>query len=236
MRRINLPYFDERNEAIDSIIIHCLAYNVQDAIKSFHRDRVSAHYLIDENGKIYYLVDDKKRAWHAGKSCWKDKENLNGCSIGIELCSQSLGQQEYPFAQISALIRLCRHLKRKYHIKKDRILGHSDIAPTRKPDPGKAFPWSYLARHGLGMWYKLNNASKITVQDQTRLLGIIGYDTGNLIAAKWAFIRHYLGTRIPYDSIENLLNTPFPDTINISDEEFLNTLKAVAFSVTLLSK
>ena len=231
MRRIDLPYFDERDGKIDSIIIHCLAFDLDDAIASFHQNKVSAHYLIDEKGKIYRLVDENKRAWHAGQSFWKGKDNLNHYSIGIELCSKSLGQISYPFAQISALMRLCRHLKRKYHIKKENILGHSDVAPLRKPDPGKAFPWAYLERHGLGIWYDLKNAKKIKTEDERQLLNDIGYDTQNLTAAKWAFIRHFLPALIEYDTVEHLLSNPYPNEIKINGDILLRTLKAVAFEV-----
>lgn len=227
MKQIDLPYFDERNTKIDMIVIHCIARSVSGAIDSFHRHQVSAHYIIDEKGKIYHLIDEHKRAWHAGKSFWKGEENLNHQSIGIELCSPAFGQAPYPFAQISALIRLCKHLKRKYHIKKNRILGHSDIAPTRKADPGKTFPWNYLARHGLGISCKLNNAQKLEQTDEKKLLAEIGYDVSDITAAKWAFIRHFMPKYVPDDTIENLENKPYPDEINIPQNEFLTFLKAV---------
>ena len=233
MRQIDLPYFDERNAKIDMIVIHCLAHDVKGAIESFHLHQVSSHYLIDENGKIYQFVDDDKRAWHAGKSFWQRKENLNHNSIGIELCSKSFGQEAYPPAQISALIRLCQRLKRKYHIKKERILGHSDIAPTRKADPGKAFPWRYLARHGLGVWYDLKNASKVEENDEKALLEAIGYDVSDLNAAKWAFIRHFMGDIVPADTIKNLEEKPYPDQIDVPHDEFLSVLKAVCFEYLL---
>ena len=184
MRFFDLPYYDQRNSKIDMIVIHCLAHNVQSALDAFHHNQVSSHYLIDEKGKIYRLVSEHKRAWHAGESFWQEQKNLNQNSIGIELCSPSLGQEPYPMRQISALIRLCKHLKRKYHIKKSRILGHSDIAPARKPDPGKAFPWKYLARHNLGVWYNLKNAKKIALKTPEELLQKIGYDTSHRSAAR----------------------------------------------------
>ena len=234
MIRVDLPYFDERNTKIDMIVIHCVAHDVNGAIESFKQNKVSPHYLIDEKGRIYQLVDEDKRAWHAGKSCWKGEDNLNHNSIGIELCSESFGQEVYPFPQISALIRLCQHIKREYHIKKTRILGHSDIAPTRKADPGKAFPWAYLERHGLGVWYDEKNARKVEQTDEKKLLFKIGYDTTNLNAAKWAFARHFMGNCVPDDTIENLEAQPYCDQINISRDEFLKVLKAVYFSFTNL--
>lgn len=231
MKRIDLPYFDERNAPVDSIVIHAVAHDVDGALESFKRHEVSSHYLIDEKGKIYQFVDENKRAWHAGTSFWQGRESLNRYSIGIELCSQSFGQKPYPMKQISALIRLCQRLKRKYHIKKHLILAHSDIAPTRKADPGKAFPWGYLARRGLGVWYNLKNAKKIETKDEKELLSEIGYDVSDLNAAKWAFIRHFIGKFVPDDNIENLETKPVPDEIKIPQDEFLNVLKAVYIEI-----
>ena len=231
MLRFDLPYFDERQGSIDMIVVHSIAHDVKGAIEAFHRHQVSAHYLIDEKGRIYQFVDDDKRAWHAGISSWKGQENLNHNSMGIELCSSSLGQKAYPLAQISALIRLCRRLKRKYHIKKERIVGHSDIAPMRKADPGKAFPWEYLARRNLGVWYDLKNASKVEENDEKALLSDIGYDVSDLNAAKWAFVRHFMGKYVPDDSIKNLEMKPYGDKIGVPQDEFLSVLKAVAFEL-----
>jgi len=227
----DLPYFDNRNAKIDMLVIHCLAHNVQSALDAFHRHQVSAHYLIDEKGKIYSLVAEHKRAWHAGKSFWQGQTGLNHNSIGIELCSPSLGQTPYPMRQISALIRLCKHLKRKYHIKKQNILAHSDIAPTRKPDPGKAFPWAYLARHNLGVWYNLKNAKKIALENPEELLQKIGYDTSNLSASLWAFMRHFMAGLIPTDNVQNLLSKPYPEQIKVDQKLLTQTLQAVSFEM-----
>lgn len=230
MLSFDLPYFDDRNSKIDMLVIHCLAHNFQSALDAFSRHQVSAHYLIDEKGKIYRLVAEHKRAWHAGESFWQGTTNLNHNAIGIELCSKTLGQTPYPKCQIEALIRLCKHLKRKYHIKKQNILGHSDIAPTRKPDPGKAFPWAYLARHNLGVWYNLKNAKKIALENPEELLQKIGYDTSNLSASLWAFMRHFMSDLIPNDTVENLLSNPYPDTLK-TDDLLTQTLKSVLFEI-----
>jgi len=230
MKTIRLPYFNERNAKIDSIIIHCLAYDVENAVESFKQNEVSPHYLIDERGKVYHFVDDKKRAWHAGKSFWQGKTDLNDCSIGIELCSKSFGQEAYPLGQMKALISLCQRLKRKYHIKKERILGHSDISPLRKADPGKAFPWAYLARHNLGVWYDVRNAAKFEENNLAMLLENIGYDVSDMKAAKTAFVRHYMGKCVEDDTLENLLQKPENTPVKVDEEEFIRVLKAVAYS------
>jgi N-acetylmuramoyl-L-alanine amidase len=120
------------------------------------RDKVSCHYLIDRKGRILKMVDENKVAWHAGKSKWKNFNNLNKNSIGIELVNKGheFGYEKFTSEQINQLIRLCLNLKRKYKIKNSNILGHSDIAPLRKQDPGEKFPWKKLKRNQLGIWYK----------------------------------------------------------------------------------
>ena len=120
--------------------------------------KVSCHYLINRKGEIIQLVKDKKVAWHAGKSKWKKNTNLNKNSIGIELVNKGheFGYQNFSPKQISSLIRLCKYLKKKYLIKKENFLGHSDIAPLRKIDPGEKFPWKKLSNHNIGIWYKKN--------------------------------------------------------------------------------
>jgi len=116
--------------------------------------KVSCHYLISRTGKIFSLVKDKNVAWHAGKSMWGKYKNLNKNSIGIELSNKGhrYGYQKFTKIQIKILIQLCKNLKKKYKIKNKFILGHSDIAPLRKIDPGEKFPWSYLSSKGLGIY------------------------------------------------------------------------------------
>ena len=118
------------------------------------RFKVSCHYLVNRKGKIFNLVKDQNIAWHAGKSMWKKYKNLNKNSIGIELVNRGhkYGYQNFTKKQISALVKLCKKLKKKYKIKNKFILGHSDIAPLRKIDPGEKFPWGYLSSKGVGVY------------------------------------------------------------------------------------
>ena len=120
---------------------------------------VSCHYLINEKGKIFKLVRDQHTAWHAGKSCWKKYKSLNKNSIGIELVNRGhkFGYKNFKKIQIINLIKLCKMLIKKYKIKKKNILGHSDIAPLRKADPGEKFPWKYLSKNKLGIWHDYNS-------------------------------------------------------------------------------
>ena len=117
--------------------------------------KVSCHYLISRNGNIYKMVNDNKIAWHAGKSKWKNITNLNKYSIGIEIQNKGhfIYYQNFPKKQISSLIILIKSLLKKYKIKKYNVLGHSDIAPLRKKDPGEKFPWNFLSSKGVSIWY-----------------------------------------------------------------------------------
>ena len=118
--------------------------------------KVSCHYLINRKGKIIQMVKDKNIAWHAGKSMWKQFKNLNKNSIGIELVNKGhqFGYQNFSLKQVKSLIKLCKNLKKKYSIKKEGFLGHSDIAPLRKIDPGEKFPWKKLSTYKIGKWYE----------------------------------------------------------------------------------
>ena len=145
--------------SIKFVIIHYTG--MQSEIESLKRLKspkyeVSCHYLISRSGRVTRLVKDKNIAWHAGKSKWKNLTNLNNSSIGIELVNKGhqYGYQNFSSKQIKNLIQLCKYLKMRYSIKKENFLGHSDIAPLRKLDPGEKFPWKKLNDHNLGKWYK----------------------------------------------------------------------------------
>ena len=236
MKIPELPFSERDNNKISFLIVHCCAFSPQKAVQSFKQCDVSAHYIVSGKGKIYHLVDDKKCAWHAGKSFWNGIESLNKRSIGIELSSPSLGQNKYSQSQICALISLLKKLQKKYHIPTQNILGHSDIAPDRKPDPGKAFPWKKLAENGLGLWYEIKDANKIKSDNYDKLLRMIGYDTSNLDAAVCAFCRHYYPSRIKkIADIYALLDTPYAQQIEM-DKKFLRRIKAVAYAYDKASK
>ena len=151
---------------IKFVIIHYTG--MQSEIESIKRlkdpkYKVSCHYLINRKGKVIRMVNDNNIAWHAGKSKWKKFNNLNNYSIGIELVNKGheFGYQNFSKKQIDSLIKLCKKLKKKYLIKKENFLGHSDVAPLRKNDPGEKFPWKKLSNHNLGIWYKEKNKSAV---------------------------------------------------------------------------
>ena len=131
-----------------------------------YKSQVSSHYLINKNGEINKLVPDSYIAWHAGKSKWKKLESLNKNSIGIEITNpgHSFGYKEFPKLQIFSLIKLTKLLISEYNISKKNILGHSDIAPERKKDPGEKFPWKYLSKNKIGFWHNINQ--KILIKNR----------------------------------------------------------------------
>ena len=181
--------YDSRKSTskIHYIIIHYTAMNsVRETIELLcnSRSKVSCHFLISKKGIIYNIVDEKYRAWHAGKSRWKKDSDINSSSIGIELINTGhyLKFEKYPKKQINSLIILLRKLKRKYNISNKNILGHSDVAPNRKIDPGQKFPWKILANHKLVYLPKISKLKindkikKSKITDFKRKLNKIGYD------------------------------------------------------------
>jgi len=126
------------------------------------KHKVSCHYIIDRNGFVIQMVKDQNIAWHAGKSKWQNYQNLNENSIGIELINKGhqYGYEKFSKKQVHKLIKLCLYLKKKYKIKKSNFIGHSDIAPLRKKDPGEKFPWHRLSTLGIGNWYPLLKESQ----------------------------------------------------------------------------
>ena len=119
------------------------------------KSKVSSHFFINQKGKIFRLVNDNQIAWHAGKSCWGKYKNLNKNSIGIELVNKGhrFGYSNFKKKQLTSLFKICKSLVKKYKIKKKNVIGHSDIAPTRKIDPGEKFPWRQFAKNNIGVWH-----------------------------------------------------------------------------------
>jgi N-acetylmuramoyl-L-alanine amidase len=161
MRRVERPSpnHDARPDgaAIDMLVLHYTGMPSAEAALARLCDpaaKVSAHYTIDEEGVVYAHVPEARRAWHAGVSFWAGESNVNACSIGIELVNpgHEFGYLEFAPAQIAALITLCHGILLRHPIPSWRVLGHSDVAPARKDDPGELFPWQQLARAGIGLW------------------------------------------------------------------------------------
>ena len=160
------PNFDKKKRLKSSIRIIVIHYTgMQSERASLMRlcnpkSKVSSHFLINEKGLILRLVQDQQIAWHAGKSYWGKYKNLNKNSIGIEMVNKGhkLGYKNFKKKQILSLIKICKILIKKYKIDKKNIVGHSDIAPVRKIDPGEKFPWKKLADNNIGVWHTLKSS------------------------------------------------------------------------------
>ena len=149
------------NRQIKFLIFHYTGMKLEvDAIKRLTeiQSEVSSHYLIKNNGEIVLMVPEPYIAWHAGISFWKGYKSLNKYSIGIEISNpgHSHNYKNFSTKQIKSIVNLSKYLIKKYNIKPNNILGHSDIAPNRKKDPGEKFPWKYLSKKKIGFWHDLN--------------------------------------------------------------------------------
>ena len=192
------PNFNERQLPVTMIVLHYTGMETADAALSRLTDpkaEVSAHYLIDEDGIVHALVPEDKRAWHAGRSHWRGITDVNSASVGIELVNpgHEFGYRDFPEAQIDALIPLMEAIKQRHGITRGNIVGHSDIAPTRKQDPGERFPWGKLARLRLAMPRPTKNLIDPLWSDAGFLLALerFGYEVTDKLAAVVAFQRRF---------------------------------------------
>lgn len=188
------PNFDER-EGCNPYIILLHYTGMKTAQGALDRltdpaSKVSSHYTIDEDGVVFHHVPEEKRAWHAGQSYWQGETNINAVSIGIEIVNpgHEFGYTEFPDQQISAVKKLCQDIMIRHDIK--YALGHSDVAPTRKQDPGELFPWEQLAKDDIGIWPESGQVSGDI--DIYEALAQIGYDLTDKEKAVLAFQRHYV--------------------------------------------
>lgn len=154
------PNHDSRNGApIDILVLHYTGMKTAEEALARLCDpaaKVSAHYTIDRDGMVYAHVPEAERAWHAGLSYWAGERNVNARSIGIEIVNpgHEFGYIPFAEAQIAALIELAHEILQRHPITPKRVIGHSDVAPARKADPGELFPWQRLAEEGVGVWSK----------------------------------------------------------------------------------
>jgi N-acetylmuramoyl-L-alanine amidase len=204
------PNFDVRAGAIDLVVLHYTG--MQDAETALRRlvdpapragdypgpwqasdidpatplARVSTHYVVGEDGAVYRVVDERNRAWHAGQSSWEGRGDVNSRGVGIEIVNggHDFGLPPYPDAQIGSVIALVRDILQRNRLDPTRVVGHSDIAPARKADPGEHFPWKRLAEAGVSIWPDTRGGEKIvckrgdrghTVHDLHAALAAFGY-------------------------------------------------------------
>ncbi len=188
------PNVDERDADVEFLVLHYTGMpDAQSAIDLLRSPeaKVSSHYVVDEDGAVYCLVPEEKRAWHAGISYWRGQRMLNGASVGIEIVNpgHEWGYRPFPAAQMEAVRELCLGILSRHPISARNVVAHSDIAPNRKQDPGELFDWKGLAMAGIGVWTDEFGAPGDLRAD----LAAIGYDVGlperDVITA---FQRHFL--------------------------------------------
>jgi N-acetylmuramoyl-L-alanine amidase len=210
------PNFDVRKAPPDMIVLHYTGMQTGEGALARLCDpeaKVSSHYLVEEDGRVFRLVAEERRAWHAGRSFWRGETDCNSASIGIEIVNpgHEFGYRPFPEAQIGAVIALLSDIRGRWEIEDERILGHSDVAPARKDDPGELFPWKTLAEHGHGYWLEPPPAPGDPLSEGAEGVGVfalqagltrIGYD--NAPSGKYdqqttenvrAFQRHWVQSR-----------------------------------------
>ena len=192
------PNFDQRQLPVSMIVLHYTG--MPDAEGALARltspeAKVSAHYLVDEQGLIFRLVDEGDRAWHAGKSYWRGVSDVNSASVGIEIVNpgHEFGYRPFPDSQVAALIPLVGEIKARHGVSRGNVVGHSDIAPARKDDPGELFPWWELAKRRLALPSPSRNLIDPLWTDAGFLLALerFGYDVADRQKAVIAFQRRF---------------------------------------------
>lgn len=214
------PNHDDRKGApVDMLVLHYTG--MASCAESLDRlcdpdTKVSAHWLVDEDGTVYALVDENQRAWHAGVAYWRGHTDVNARSVGVELQNpgHEFGYRPFPAPQMDALSMLCRSILARHQIPRRNVVGHSDVAPMRKQDPGELFDWSRLAAAGVGLWPALPediaNASGAGDMDAAEVRGRLadygygvaksGADAAAQGAVVAAFQRHFRPARVTGDA------------------------------------
>jgi N-acetylmuramoyl-L-alanine amidase len=192
------PNHDARDQPVSMVVLHYTGMENAAAAIDRLRDpeaRVSCHYLIAEDGQVLRMVPEERRAWHAGKSYWRGLHNVNGASIGIELVNpgHEFGYRPFPEEQMASLLPLLAGLVDRYDIPRANVVGHSDVAPARKIDPGELFDWGRLAKHGLALPRPTRNLVDPLWTDGGFLLALerFGYDVSSPKDAVSAFQRRF---------------------------------------------
>ena len=192
------PNFDARpaGRPIDMVVIHYTGMRSAKAAVARLCDLeagVSAHYVIDEDGSVIRLVGEAKRAWHAGQAWWRGEADINARSIGVELVNpgHEFGYRAFPEAQMSALEGLAHAILGRHPIAARNVVGHADVAPRRKRDPGELFDWQRLAAAGVGLWPVAAAPATADLEALRAMLAEVGYETKDLTATLTAFQRRF---------------------------------------------
>jgi N-acetylmuramoyl-L-alanine amidase len=192
------PNFDERDQPVSMVVLHYTGMPDAASAIAWLRNpesKVSCHYLVAEDGQILRMVPEEKRAWHAGRSYWRGRRDVNAASIGIEIVNpgHEHGYQPFPEEQMNSVLRLVADLVDRYDIPRANVVGHSDVAPARKQDPGELFDWAKLARYGLALARPTKGLMDPHWTDGGFLLALerFGYDVSDAKAAVTAFQRRF---------------------------------------------
>lgn len=177
------PNFNERTVPPDMLVLHYTGMKSGPEALARLCDadaKVSSHYLVEEDGAVFRLVPEERRAWHAGVSFWKGETDINGRSIGIEIVNpgHEFGYRPFPQAQVAAVIELIADIRTRWTIEDSRIVGHSDVAPDRKEDPGELFPWKQLADAGHGLWVEPDAAPGLPLSEGEEGAGVFALQAG----------------------------------------------------------
>ncbi len=177
------PNFNERTVPPDILVLHYTGMRTgPEALARLcdEESKVSSHYLVEEDGRVFRLVPEERRAWHAGVSFWKGESDINGRSIGIEIVNpgHEFGYRPFPQAQIAAVIELVADIRTRWSIEDSKIIGHSDVAPDRKQDPGELFPWKQLAQAGHGLWVEPDAAPGLALSEGEEGAGVFALQAG----------------------------------------------------------
>ncbi len=198
MQELPSPNWDARPDGVpvDMLILHYTGMQSTQAALGRLRDpaaRVSSHYVVDEDGATWRLVAEDRRAWHAGISHWRGRTTLNDRSVGIEIVNpgHEWGYRPFPALQMAAVCDLCLAILGRHPIPARNVVGHSDVAPDRKQDPGELFDWPGLAANGVGLWPEIT-PGHVPGTDVSGMLRTIGYPDGDLAVTLRAFQRHWL--------------------------------------------
>jgi N-acetylmuramoyl-L-alanine amidase len=177
------PNYDLRKRPPDMVLLHYTGMASGAEALARLRDpeaKVSSHYLVEEDGRVFFLVAEERRAWHAGVSFWKGERDINGLSIGIEIVNpgHEFGYRAFPESQIAAVIALLDEIRTRWTIENARIIGHSDVAPDRKTDPGELFPWKALASANHGLWVEPAAAPGLPLGEGETGAGVFALQAG----------------------------------------------------------
>jgi N-acetylmuramoyl-L-alanine amidase len=192
------PNFDERDQPVSMVVLHYTGMLDAASAIAWLRNpesKVSCHYLVAEDGQILRMVPEEKRAWHAGRSYWRGRRDVNAASIGIEIVNpgHEHGYRPFPEEQMNSVLRLVADIVDRYDIPRANVVGHSDVAPARKQDPGELFDWGKLARYGLALSRPTKGLMDPHWTDGGFLLALerFGYDVSDAKAAVTAFQRRF---------------------------------------------